>query len=72
MHEIMPRHFMQTAEVAGVGTSLMRKIFEDIAANAERRTEVVISKLPRHFSAQLVESVTSAIAKRAMLLSETH
>ncbi|TIS10583.1 MAG: type II toxin-antitoxin system HipA family toxin, partial [Mesorhizobium sp.] len=72
MHEIMPRHFLQTAEVAGVGTSLMRKIVEDIAANADRRAEAVISKLPRHFPAQLVESVRSAMAKRAMLLSETH
>ncbi|TPL46542.1 type II toxin-antitoxin system HipA family toxin [Mesorhizobium sp. B2-4-6] len=72
MHEIMPRHFVQTAEVAGVGTSLMRKIFEDIAANAEKWPDVVISKLPRHFPAQLVESVRSAIARRVMLLSETY
>ncbi|RAZ72425.1 type II toxin-antitoxin system HipA family toxin [Mesorhizobium atlanticum] len=72
MHEIVPRHFVQTAEVAGVGTSLMRKIFEDIAANAERWADVVISKLPRHFPAQLVESVRAAIARRAMLLSETY
>ncbi|TPI11642.1 type II toxin-antitoxin system HipA family toxin [Mesorhizobium sp. B4-1-3] len=72
MHEIMPRHFVQTAAVAGVGTSLMRTIFEDVAANAEKWPDVVISKLPRHFPAQLVESVRSAIARRAMLLSETY
>ena len=71
VHDIVPRHFIQTADLAGVGTSLMRRIFEDISANAERRTEVVISSLPRHFPAQLVESVRSAIIRRATLLAET-
>jgi serine/threonine-protein kinase HipA len=33
IREIMPRHFMQTADLAGVGTTVMRAIFEDIAAN---------------------------------------
>ncbi|UCI09517.1 type II toxin-antitoxin system HipA family toxin [Mesorhizobium sp. B1-1-8] len=72
VHEVMPRHFMQTAEIAGVGTPVMRRIFEDIAANAERRVEVVISSLPRQFPAPLVESARSAITRRAMLLTETH
>jgi serine/threonine-protein kinase HipA len=71
VHDIVPRHFIQTADVAGVGTSLMRRIFEDISANAERWTEVVISSLPHHFPAQLVESVRSAIVRRAILLAET-
>lgn len=71
VHDIVPRHFIQTADLAGVGTSLMRRIFEDISAHAERRTEVVISSLPRHFPAQLVESVRSAIIRRAILLAET-
>ncbi|TPI35809.1 type II toxin-antitoxin system HipA family toxin [Mesorhizobium sp. B3-1-6] len=71
IHEIVPRHFMQTADVSGVGTSLMRKVLEDISENAERRTEAVISSLPRHFPAQLVESVRSAIIRRAIILAET-
>ncbi|MBZ9710876.1 HipA domain-containing protein [Mesorhizobium sp. ESP7-2] len=70
VHEIMPRHFMQTADVAGVGTPVMRRIFEDIAANAEKQTEAVISKLRRGFPEQLVGSVRSAIGKRALLLAD--
>ncbi|BCM21064.1 type II toxin-antitoxin system HipA family toxin [Mesorhizobium sp. J8] len=70
IHEIVPRHFMQTADISGVGMSLMRKIFEEISANAERWTEAVISSLPRHFPAQLVESVRSAIIRRAAILAE--
>ncbi|MBZ9775151.1 type II toxin-antitoxin system HipA family toxin [Mesorhizobium sp. CO1-1-8] len=69
VHEIMPRHFMQTADIAGVGTPVMRRIFEDIAANAEKQTEAVISKLRRGFPEQLVGSVRSAIGKRALLLA---
>ncbi|TPM24203.1 type II toxin-antitoxin system HipA family toxin [Mesorhizobium sp. B2-3-5] len=72
VHEIMPRHFMQTAEIAGVGTPVMRRIFEEIAGDAERRVEVVISSLPHRFPARVVESVRSAITKRAMLLAEAH
>jgi serine/threonine-protein kinase HipA len=72
IHEIVPRHFMQIADVAGVGTPLIRKILEDIGGNAARQAEAVISSLPRHFPAPLVESVRSAIAKRATLLAETH
>ncbi|TPI74660.1 type II toxin-antitoxin system HipA family toxin [Mesorhizobium sp. B2-8-9] len=71
IHEIVPRHFMQTADISGVGAPLMRKIFEDISGNAERWTEAVISSLPRHFPAQLVESVRSAIIRRAIILAET-
>ncbi|UCI18446.1 type II toxin-antitoxin system HipA family toxin [Mesorhizobium sp. B2-1-8] len=70
VHEIMPRHFMQTADIAGVGTPVMRRIFEDIAANAEKQTEAVISKLRRGFPEQLVGSVRSAIGKRALLLAD--
>lgn len=67
---IMPRHFLQTAELAGVGTPRMRTIFEDLAANAEKQTDAVISKLPRKFPEQLITSVHAAIKHRAGLLAD--
>jgi serine/threonine-protein kinase HipA len=69
VNEIVPRHFMQTAEMAGVGTPVMRKLFEDVAANAESRFETVISSLQRGFPEEIVESLRLAIAKRAPLLA---
>lgn len=57
---IMPRHFLQTAELAGVGAPLMRTIFEDIAVNAEEQAEAVTNELPRDFPDQLVRSVRAA------------
>lgn len=69
VNEIVPRHFMQTAEMAGVGMPVMRKLFEDVAANAESQFETVISSLHRGFPEEIVESLRLAIGKRAPLLA---
>lgn len=69
VNEIVPRHFMQTAEMAGVGTPVMRRLFEDVAANAESQFEMVISSLQRGFPEEIVESLRLAIGKRAPLLA---
>lgn len=66
----MPRHFLQTAERAGVGAPLMRGIFEDLAANAEKKTDAVIAALPAGFPDELVTSVRKAVQDRTRLLSE--
>ena len=68
--DIMPRHFLQTADIAGVGTPVMRRIFDDIAENVEKQADEVIVSLPRGFPEQLVDSVKSAIGKRAALLAD--
>jgi serine/threonine-protein kinase HipA len=67
---IMPRHFLQTAALASVGASLMRGIFEDLAASAEKQTDAVIASLPRGFPEQLVASVRNAVRDRARLLAD--
>ena len=68
VHDIVPRHFMQTANMAGVGTPVMRSIFDDLAANAEKRAADVIAALPSGFPGELVDSVAAAIAHRAGLM----
>lgn len=68
IHDIMPRHFMQTADLAGVGTPTMRAIFEDIEANAERQAQDVIASLPGSFPDQLVTSTMAAIEHRSRLI----
>ncbi|MEO4001890.1 hypothetical protein [Mesorhizobium sp. CAU 1732] len=64
-----PRHFLQAAEIAGVGLPLMRTIFEDLAARAEKQTDAVIASLPKDFPDQLVTSVRAAVKSRAGLLA---
>ncbi|GLQ80742.1 toxin HipA [Mesorhizobium huakuii] len=68
--DIMPRHFLQTADIAGVGTPVMRRVFDDIAENVEKQADEVIVSLPRGFPEQLVDAVKSAIGKRAALLAD--
>lgn len=68
--DIMPRHFLQTADIAGVGTPVMRRIFDDIAENVEKQADEVIISLPRGFPEQLVDSLKSAIGKRTALLAD--
>ncbi len=65
---IMPRHFLQTAELAGVGAPLMRAIFEDLGANAEKQVDAVIAALPDSFPEHLVTSVRAAVKSRVRLL----
>lgn len=71
IHDIMARHFVQTADLAGVGTPVMRAIFEDIAANAEGQAQVVIASLPNSFPDQLVTSTMAAIKHRTQLLADS-
>lgn len=70
IHEIMPRHFMQSADLAGVGTPAMRAIFDDIVANVERQAQAVVSSLPDSFPDQLVTSTMAAIEHRTQLLAD--
>lgn len=68
---IMPRHFLQTADLAGVGASLMRAIFEDLGANAEKKVVAVVAGLPHDFPDQIVTSVLAAVKSRVQLLADT-
>jgi serine/threonine-protein kinase HipA len=70
VHEIMPRHFLQTADLAGVGLRAMRLIIEDLAEAAPRKAAAVIEALPQDFPAQLIDSVMTAISERSRLLAE--
>ncbi len=71
VHDIVPRHFMQTADIAGVGTPTMKAIFEDIHANAERQAQAVVTSLPGNFPDQLVNSTMVAISHRIRLIADS-
>ena len=70
IHDIMPRHFMQTADRAGVGKPAMKALFEDLAASADHSLAAVIEKLPKDFPAALIDSVAQALKHRARFLAE--
>lgn len=68
--DIVPRHFLQTAELAGIGVTLVRSIIEDVASTAMARTELVLNSLPAGFPDQLMTSVAAAVASRNRILGE--
>ena len=67
---IMPRHFLQTAELAGVGMPLMRALFEEIADTAVGLTDTVMASLPPGFPEQPIASVSQAIRQRSKLVAD--
>jgi serine/threonine-protein kinase HipA len=71
IHDIVPRHFLQTADIAGVGTPAMKAIFDDIAANADRQAEAVIAALPKGFPEQLAASTMAALSHRTRLIADS-
>ncbi|PZA10762.1 type II toxin-antitoxin system HipA family toxin [Rhodopseudomonas palustris] len=70
VNEIVPRHFMQTAALAGVGAELMRSLFEDLAGRAVATTDAALAALPTGFPEQVAASVRAAVLARARLLFE--
>ncbi|MCV3241791.1 type II toxin-antitoxin system HipA family toxin [Mesorhizobium sp. ZC-5] len=68
IHNIMPRHFMQTAALAGIGKPAMKALFEDLAVSAEPRLAEVLNALPKGFPPALTDSVANALAHRARFL----
>jgi serine/threonine-protein kinase HipA len=68
INDIMPRHFIQTAELSGVGTVLVKSIFDNLAENAMRAFEEVVRTLPRGFPQAMTESIGKAIAHRLKFL----
>jgi serine/threonine-protein kinase HipA len=71
MHEVMPRHFLQSAALAGIGAPLVQAIFDDLAANVERWTDGVIAALPPGFPADLAGSVLGGTRLRARALARS-
>jgi serine/threonine-protein kinase HipA len=68
MSEILPRHFIQTAEISGVGTGMVRSIFKDLAENAEQAIGIAIEELPDGFPEGMTNSIRAAISHRVDLL----
>lgn len=66
--EIVPRHFFQTAEKAGLSKALIRKAIEDVASSMDKALEVLEAELPADFPENLHESVRAGIRPRLRVL----
>lgn len=65
---IAPRHFIQTAEKAGLSRSLVRTAIDDIAARIEVAVAALEAELPADFPLELHDAVKAGIRTRMKLL----
>jgi len=70
IHDIVPRHFMQAADLAGIGKLAMRSLFEELAASVGSNMDNVVESLPTNFPSALIDPVSQALKHRARMLSE--
>jgi serine/threonine-protein kinase HipA len=59
----LPRHFIQAAEIAGVGAALVRAI-KDLAENAAQAIGAAIDELPDGFPKAMTNSIRAAMSHR--------
>lgn len=64
MGYIAGRHFVQTADKAGVPASLARDVLDEVAAGAGKAREAVEGELPRGFPGDIHDSVQRGIQER--------
>lgn len=66
---VMPRHFLQTAARAGVGASILERVFEDIRSRTPSTIDEVTKSLPDGFPEQVVASIIHGFEGRLRLLT---
>lgn len=68
IHEIMPRHFVQTAAKSGMPASAVHGIFDEISAEAEAAIATATKALPAGFPEALTSSIVGGLRSRLKLL----
>lgn len=63
-NEIQPRHFIQTAERAGLSKKRAENVIEQVIALAPDALEATEKALPKGFPASVVNAVSNAVAMR--------
>ena len=72
LHEIMPRHFVETAAKSGVPFSLVQSIFDELLQAGEAVMSKVVNELPPGFPQELAESIVGGLRARMRLLEGTN
>jgi serine/threonine-protein kinase HipA len=66
--EIAARHFVQSAEKAGIGKKVTIEVIDDVLSVVPHATQTVIDGLPTDFPPAIVEAVAHGIASRLVQL----
>lgn len=68
---IMPRHFIQTAELAGTDVSLVEDVFGTILSKADEAVKNVATNLPSEFPENISRSILGGFEERMQLLKSS-
>ena len=66
--QIDPRHFMETADRAGVGKQVVPSILEELRHGISDAVDRVISGLPADFGEKIAASISKGIERRLRIL----
>lgn len=65
---IMPRHFMQTAEMNGIPAKLVEEICAELVERVEPAIQGTLATLPKNFPAAIADSITGGLRTRLRAL----
>ena len=69
IRQIAPRHFFQTAELAGIGRQVVESVIQELLDSASSAVDSVVSKLPKNFPGQIASRIRAGIKGRLRLLA---
>jgi serine/threonine-protein kinase HipA len=61
---VAARHFIQTANRAGIGEELVISIFDELRNTAEAAINRELGKLPKDFPEEVADSIVSGMKRR--------
>lgn len=64
VHEIVPRHFLQTADACGMGASVLHEIFDKLKSESRKAIDDTLSALPDGFPEGLADSIAKGFKSR--------
>lgn len=71
VHEVLPRHFIQTAAKSGIGAATVQGIFAEFVSSAREAIDRVTKDLPARFPSALANSIVAGLNARLRLLRTT-
>jgi serine/threonine-protein kinase HipA len=61
---VAARHFIQTANRAGIGKEVVVSIFDELRGTAEKAIDHEVLKLPKGYPIEVAESIISGMKRR--------
>jgi serine/threonine-protein kinase HipA len=69
LHTIQPRHFVQSAEQAGISARVVETVMDDLQQRLPAAMEQVAARLPVDFPKQILRSIYSGIGERLAVMA---